>query len=804
MIVSIQDGTGAKVDVGSLNLDWTRLRLTATDLVLHGTEPTGAAPLLRVARVQVDVRLFTSFRRLWDIAYLAVDHPQANIVVYPDGSTNLPVPVRTDTSNRPPLGAAVNLAIGRFEITNGQITLDAQKYPVNVRGTDLITRLSYDGFRREYTGEVSLQPLYIAAGRNTPADLTLRVPLVVGRDRIEIRDGSLTSPQSRLTFSGSLEDLRSPRVLARLQGRLAVGDLSNIASLRLNTKAPGVPSTIEMEASVKAASSTVQIANLRLTMGRSNVEAEGDPTSGLKFKTRLALGELASLSNLSAPLNSVVDISGIGTLNGQHTLDVKGLQVSALGGEFAGEASLQEFTLYAPMSVNASIQNGDVADLLALAGRPMADSSGQLNGVVSVGGTLGNPVGAAMLNVSRGAIHGQVFDRVQLQANLTDQLIAISNASIRLGAAEARLAGSFHHPRNSATTGQMQVSARVDHLDLAQLTILEKRWPNTSGMISLNAEATANLAGELQLSSVRGSFSVSGLRSGGQTYGDLNASASTAGRTVSYSLASNFAGSNINLKGSTELAPEHPTTAMLNLSNLPVQRALAIAGRGDIPVKGALSGSINLTGPLRNPEGTADLTLANGSAYEDAIDALLARMIYRGQRIDSPELEVVAGLSRVNVAAHYDRPTGDMQFSVETNQVNLARVKTITERRPGLAGTVQLTLSGAAQLRSSAPRIQVRTLNGEARTTGLAVHGKNLGDVALSAKTSADRLNVTVGSTLAGAGIRGRGEVHLTRAYPVDVQLDFTNVSWAALSPLLGSDSGGSQTSMPWQTGRSR
>ena len=92
IIASTEDSTGGKAEIGTFHFDWTHLTAVATDFVIHGTEPAGAAPLLRVARVQLNLRLFTSLHHLWDITYLGIDRPQANVIVYPDGHTNIPSP----------------------------------------------------------------------------------------------------------------------------------------------------------------------------------------------------------------------------------------------------------------------------------------------------------------------------------------------------------------------------------------------------------------------------------------------------------------------------------------------------------------------------------------------------------------------------------------------------------------------------------------------------------------------------------------------------------------------------------------
>ena len=122
IITATEDGTGGKVEIGSFKLDVSHLRAVITDFVIHGTEPAGAAPFVRAARAEVDIRLFTSIHHILDITYLGIDRPQANIMVFPDGRTNVPTPKQKIDSNKSTLETVVDLAVGRFELTNGLVT----------------------------------------------------------------------------------------------------------------------------------------------------------------------------------------------------------------------------------------------------------------------------------------------------------------------------------------------------------------------------------------------------------------------------------------------------------------------------------------------------------------------------------------------------------------------------------------------------------------------------------------------------------------------------------------------------------
>jgi translocation and assembly module TamB len=103
IIASTEESTGGKVDVNSFTFDWRHMRAVVTGFVIHGAEPAGAAPFLSAQRIQMDLRLFTSIHHVMDLAYLGIEQPQANVIVLPDGRTNIPNPKQKQASNETPL-----------------------------------------------------------------------------------------------------------------------------------------------------------------------------------------------------------------------------------------------------------------------------------------------------------------------------------------------------------------------------------------------------------------------------------------------------------------------------------------------------------------------------------------------------------------------------------------------------------------------------------------------------------------------------------------------------------------------------
>lgn len=1048
IVTSTEASTGGKVNVGSFSFDWKHLRAMVTDFVIHGDEPAGSAPFLRANRVQVDIRLFTSIHHVWDIAYLNIDRPEANIIVFSDNRTNIPRPKERSTESQP-LVTVVNLSIGHFDLRDGRLVFASQTQHVSVSGSNLRTELWYNVLKQGYQGQISFQPVYVVSGRNTPVQVAVSLPVALQGDRIDVQNGKITTAKTSLDVSGSVENLRNPKLSAHIKGRLAMADLKNAANLPLALDARDIPADLHLDANAVVANDTIQVTGLRLGLGNSSVEASGtlkDPSGKgeLEFRSRIALGELGRLTKVAARPDGTVLLNGTAKLDASnnyqvqgnlvakhlsfsqasqmiqdvdltsslrldpHLLELHGMRLAAFGGEFGGDASLQDFARYrvrgnvrnlslraaaralgekqlpydgtisgplqadgdlqaasatkglaghiqlsiapghqgipvsgrlyaeyngsadrlsiqnsylalphtrltlngslpsqlnitlstsdsndllaatsltgkspinlndkqasftgrvtgslsapqiagrlaadgfsvegrlfdsltadldassrsasvrsgslrrgsmdtefsgqiglsnwkttphATLTADAIVQNGDLADIMALAGQPSTDYSGALSATLHVGGTVADPQGAVNVLAQNGTIQGESFDRIEAKANLSDQFVSIPAAFIQAGSARVNLTADYQHSRVSFTAGRLHAHVQSTPVDLAQLRNLQKQRPNTAGTMQLNADVSGNFSeakanGKLEflLTSVNGDASGRGLRLDGENYGDFNANARTSGQTVSYNVTSDFAGSNIRLSGNTQLVRDYPSNIDANIERLPVERVLAAAKRTDIPVKGNLGGSVQLSGTVDNPQGSGNLELANAVLYDEPLDRVRLRAAYGAHRLDVSQLEAVEGASRIDLTARYehaehDVQSGRLQFRLNNSRVDLARIKNVQSRRPGLGGTLQLTADGAVEVGRSEPRLLVQDLNANLSGTRILAQGKNYGDLTLTTKTTAGKLDFALDSNLAGSSIHGRGNAQLAESYPLEAQLTFSNVTWTRLEGLIG------------------
>ncbi len=444
-----------------------------------------------------------------------------------------------------------------------------------------------------------------------------------------------------------------------------------------------------------------------------------------------------------------------------------------------------------PIQADFAIDQADLADLAALAGENAAGYSGAVIAQAHVTGTAGNPLGAVSAQASQGTIAGQPFDETKLQVNLQDRLVTIPSAYIQSPAGRVDLSGEYRHPADSFTTGHLRAHVTSTSLNLAKsLPQISIRLTGTV-QTNLDAEADITTTGAM-VSSVNGTVTGRELNVAGQAYGALDISLQTAGRTVSYTARLTPPSSKLQIAGSTQLAKDYPTAIAATLTDLSVEKLLATAEQSNISATGNLSGTIHLSGTLQNPQGDANLQLTRAVLYDEPIDRVQLQATYFPGNIAVTQLEVDAGSSHVRASGHYDHPVGSLQtgnaaFSIESNSIDLSKIRNVQNRRPGLAGILQIEAKGSGVIQTGNPRLTLRELTLNAGATGIRAAGETFGDLKLTANTSgAGVVSMALDSNLAGARIQGHGTTQLKEGYPVNAALTFDNVMYSHVARLLG------------------
>ena len=306
IIAAVEEATGGKVEIGSFHLPG---RISRRRARLRRPRPRALRrrSLLRIRHLQLDLKLLSPFKGFVDPAYLLVDTPQANVMIFPDGRTNIPAPKITKPSQRSPVETIVNLAIGRFDLVNGSTAFLDQPARFHATGQNLRAHLTYNTLNPSYAGEIDVMPLILKSGNNPAVNVNVRLPISMEKDKITFANAELTTHQSKIVISGEMDhfNLPTPHSSAHVNAEVALDEVRRAAGLTITLDLSHGPRFLIADLTVGMDQQRVQIQSARVTLGGSNLEAMGtlkEPRQpgNLRFNATLALNELGRLLKVAA------------------------------------------------------------------------------------------------------------------------------------------------------------------------------------------------------------------------------------------------------------------------------------------------------------------------------------------------------------------------------------------------------------------------------------------------------------------------------------------------------------------------
>ena len=626
------------------------------------------------------------------------------------------------------------------------------------------------------------------------------------------------------SISGTVEangSLKSPKG-AGLEAR---------ARLAVSPKSSGIPISGRVAADYDGTSGTTLLRDLQLSLPNSRLSANG--VLGQQINVNLESRNLSDLYTGSTPIpialnrgTATVTAQVRGSLDNPKIMGHAGVtrfsvnnrqfdrfetefQASAseasvrnarltrgsLQAQFDGSMSLRKWSAgnNDRISLTGSMRNGDVADILALAGQTSVPASGLSNAQVNITGTIGNPQGTADLAVMRGTIYREPFDSIEASVRFSDGLIDLPTARLSAGAALLELKGSYSHPSDTLDTGRIQAQITSNDLALGEIQSIQKRHPGLSGTVRINASVVGELrpASEFVLSSILGDIQAVALRNRRDVFGNVSVTARTTGSVVDFRGDSNIAGSTVQVSGQTRLTHDYPTTARVAINSLPIDKVLSIAG-SSFPARGTLSANADLSGIRTDLHSSVDFRLTNGVIYEEPFNSIEGAANYTSDSVSLSRLAVNTPAGSVDLKgsfthsrAHFDN--GRIDLHVTSNRLELGRIVNVQHARPGLVGAARLTADIEALLQTHDGQREFLLSKGDANgsVSGLTLDGNPLGNATLRAETAGKLVSFDLQSDIAKSDIRANGQVTLAGGYPVTAKLIFKNVTYAGFQGLI-------------------
>jgi len=424
------------------------------------------------------------------------------------------------------------------------------------------------------SGEVNIAP----APQGAPVNGQISASYAVASGALDLGRSTLSLPSSRVDFSGSMG--------TRLQAHLETRDLSDLL--------PAIGRS--------AASLPVKLENGDLIFDGTVTGNLDAPRIGGHLRATRVVYEGRLMDALEADVTAAPD--AVSARNGS-------VEYGSLRARFQGQLGLRQWNPQddSPVAASLSLLNGTVADAMALArtgpNGAAIEASGTFTASAEVTGTFGNPQVTGNLEVTKGAVQGEPFDRFTAQLRSGGNRIELASGQIAAGAKQVRLAGAFDHPAGQLSSGRLRFQVSTNAMPIQQIHTLESSRPGLQGTVQVTASGEAAVGAEVRLSELHAEIDGRGLRITGQALGDATLTANSDGPVLRAHLESNFADSSVRGDGEWRLEGDQPGSATVTFSRLDFAQlrswlapSLGPASPAGETLAGFAEGQLRIEGPL--------------------------------------------------------------------------------------------------------------------------------------------------------------------------------------------------------------
>jgi translocation and assembly module TamB len=758
IIAEVEAATGGRVEIGNFSFKWETLVATISPLILHGTEAASETPLLRVESVSLGLRVISMLERRVDLASLRVDQPRLRIVIYSDGSNNLPVPRVPNRKNW--AENLMDLVVRRYEVTRGVAEVDVRQAPLNFSGEDLRVQMTRDSSRTLYRGEISSRRLRIASSVVAPVEVDMSAAFTLDGKRLNLAPLHLALGESRIDLTGSLTELQMPRGAFRAKATVALRDAVPLFAWPV---APAGSASFDGDLSVSFAKGFEYVLS-----GQAGARGIG------YTRGRLRIEDATASAALRASPDRVV---------------LRDIVAHGLGADITGQAELdrnRNFHFAGNFS-GLTVHDG----ISALTARPVP-WDGMLAGEIETNVVLGEPRAKvhATASITPAGSGTPIQGQLEVAYDQEAGTISFGDSRVNTPATSVTLAG---------TLGQtLEVRARTTNLNetLTALAVASDDAPRSIPLRLNRASSEASLVGTvtgpLKDPEFRGQVSVSNASIADHGFdrltSDIQASRhSVALRRLAVARGSaQIAGDAVITANGSDFTTG-PLTARLTVRNVPLAEAARELAIGSA-VEGLASATVRLSGTPRNVAAEIELDATKVSALGEQIERIRASVNYTNHSLSVSGGEANIGSGRLLLMGAFEHPendykNGSVRGDVTVQGVIASRITALHQAQPDVDGKLDGKAAIAAQIENGI--FALRSLNGDASARALTLGSEKLGDLTLAAVTSGNELALRAQAQVRGTEIDGRGQWRLEGDLPGTATVHFPRITVAALHDVV-------------------
>ena len=236
VVAQLEQVTGGHVQLGAFHWRLLHLEFVADNLTIHGLEKPGQVPYAHLDRLYVRLKVISFFKHEIGLDYLEADHPVIHLIVYPDGSTNQPRPVVREIHRRPTLDTIFDLKIGRAELRDGTMIVNARRIPFHAVAKDIGMKMQYVpamGLRgkERYESALHIEDLSFARGHETAAHSVVDAQIELERNQLRVRSLTLKTGRQNLALSAVLTNFAKPVWKFQASGSVKLAEVEALSQI---------------------------------------------------------------------------------------------------------------------------------------------------------------------------------------------------------------------------------------------------------------------------------------------------------------------------------------------------------------------------------------------------------------------------------------------------------------------------------------------------------------------------------------------------------------------------------------------
>lgn len=751
-IAEIEKATGARVELGNFSFNANQLEIVAGPLVLHGRESAAEPPFVRIASIHARLRIISMIERKIDLSELRIVEPSVRIVFYPDGSNNIPEPA----AHRSPSNWAedlLQLAVRRYEVTNGLFEYDGRDIPLNIRGEDLLLRMSYEASPQPfYRGEFESDRVRVIPGGASPLEVNTSASFTLTPSKINVTRLRVSTAESRADLTGSFTNLRRPR-----------GDFN-------------VKASASAREAVRFFAVPIDPAGSGTFDGKLNISFDVPFAFSMSGRAwAKGLGYHHDRVNIDG-----ADVRGDMFL-GLDKITLQNATLTALGATVNGQAALLHWRDF---HAEGNLQGLPVQDAARIATDRPIPWHASLAGGFSLDASFAGPVARFQGNIGvyPSPQEGEPIEgHLDVDYNQAAGTIVLGKSYLSTPATRVDFSGTLDQT--------LELRGQTTNLD-DLIPALAFTGPDAPSQLPVkldhgSAVFIGSAKGSLADPRIQGQCSitkgVATVRNAPHAF-DAFTAAFTATRREVHLASFALARGKTSIDGRASIAARNGSfddasmDAALNLHNAQLAEWMKEANQ-TLDVAGTASASGRVTGTLQDP--VADLTaqVEKLAAFDEQLDRVSAKIHYADHSVAVSSGDAQAGPARIHFDGSYSQSSGDVRFSVAAENLPASRIHALTRLPMRAEATLAAKFTGGGRYASGS--FDLQSLSGDASARNLTLDGDSVGDVSATAQTQGSNLSVRAAATIRGAKFDAAGGFTLSGDDPGSLAIHAQRVDLA-------------------------